>query len=370
MIRSTIFLLLLLSSSPVVFGQQKAPPLRLRMVPISHGLAYNAKNGDYKQTKIYELAKTYSVNLSRPSHPLIAHRLQDQRLFSVFYTTLDNALGDRPYVIQRVKKTETFVDLEGNPRTPHVKYLVEVFKTNAGAIKGLDQHYGGHALGRNQSREIVKELEIGYGEIPNFCEGKTWPFEQGKLYKLLQNYGGDESMYESVRFHKSIKWTIRASLDKDGNYQVSSPELKFDLPEKKPPKEIAVPWNNPDSRRVVLTAGKGCSGIRLGKSTGRDIQRAFGKPLEVVAVTPTSTNYSYTRGITIQVKNGNQMSSLFTRSSFAGRTAKGIRLGDKKTKVRKAYGKPKGKANEWQYRGIVFRFDASERVKSIFVFES
>ncbi len=117
-------------------------------------------------------------------------------------------------------------------------------------------------------------------------------------------------------------------------------------------------------------AGKGCTGVLLGKSNGHEIQQALGKPLEVVAVTNTDTNYSYSGGITIQVENGNKVSSLFTRPSFAGRTKKGIRLGDSKSKVRKAYGHPKGKPNEWQYKCIVFRFDYSERVKTIFVFPS
>ena len=87
-------------------------------------------------------------------------------------------------------------------------------------------------MGKNTKREILKELEVGYGEIPNLCEGKTWPFDAGKRYKEIQGYSTEESIYDSVRFERSIKWTIRVGLTDKGQYRVRVPELEIDLPKR------------------------------------------------------------------------------------------------------------------------------------------
>ena len=343
-------------------------PLHLQMIPLADGVAYNARNldDDITRTEIFRLASKRGVDLSQPDDPLLAHSFQDGYLFYVFYNRLQNAVGDRPYVIQRVKKIEKFYAADGEEVDRKTTYLVEVFKTRAGITKGMDQHFGSFSLRDHQQRDVIKQLEIGYGEVAGKCEGTNWPFKSNILYTAIQDYAPDGTIYDAVKFDRSVRWNINVRFDADGNYRIVLPEFKVDLPGTPPAKEVAQPWKDPKSRRIVLTAGRGCTGIQLNRSSGRDIQRALGKPLEI-ATFPGSKHYAYAGGLSVKVEN-RKITSLFTRPSFGGRTARGIRLGDPKTKVRKAYGNPKGKPDEWQYRGIVFRFDTRERVESIFIF--
>ena len=378
MVASRILLAFLLLGT-LAFAQQKPETLRsqtsaeyrVRLLPIAEGLRDGARNlpeQDPRKTEIYLTAAQYGVDLTKYRDKLVSHKCADGKLFSLYYTRLDNAFGDRPYVIQRLKMTKRSFDQKGKELPQETTYLVEAFKTKAGTIKGIDQHHGGYSLGNLGRREIVKELEIGYGEIPDICEGERWPFPAGHLYKKLLDYDEDPSMYEAVRFTNSVKYSLRVAFDDQDNYTIESPELEFKLPEQSPRKDRARVKKDPISRKLVLIAGKGGAGITFG-STGKDVQKRLGRHIEAVYESPTERLFSYHKDVTLKVKD-KQITAIYTQSSFTGKTKRGIRLGDKKSKVAKAYGKPsKIERYKWSYRGIVFRFDAFDRVRTISIYK-
>jgi|GEM_PF-3182063 len=363
----------------LAFGQQKpeslqrqTPQYRVRLLPIAEGLRDGARNlpqQDPRQTEIYLTAAEYGVDLTKSRDKLLSHQCADGKLFSLYYTSLENAFGDRPYVIQRLKMTKRSFDQNGKELASKTTYLVEAFKTKAGTIKGIDQHHGGYSLGSLGRREILKELEIGYGEIPQLCEGKRWPFPAGHLYKELLEYDEDSSIYDAVRFTNSVKYSLRVTFDDEDNYTIESPELAFNLPEQAPPKDLAQFKKEPSSRKLVLVAGQGGAGITFGKSMGKDVQKRLGRHIEAVHESPTARLFSYRKGLTLKVED-KQVTAIYTQPNFAGKTKRGIRLGDKKSKVAKAYGKPpKLERYKWSYRGIVFRYNAFDRVRTISIYK-
>ena len=131
-------------------------PPRLRLVHVVDCLRSQPKNRSLrrtKETKIYKLAKAAGVDLEDPSHPLAVVSYQDGRLFYVFYKIGEGAVGDRPYLIQRIKKTErTWATPDQAEPDVRTTYQVEVFKTFAGALKLSLIHISEPTRRRDSSR--------------------------------------------------------------------------------------------------------------------------------------------------------------------------------------------------------------------------
>jgi hypothetical protein len=145
---------LLLLAHAVLAGDVPA----LRLVHLDDGI-----RGDLEKSPIFKHARSAGVDLRRWREPLLVHCYRNGRLFYLFYKTTENALADRPYLIQRIRKTERAWPMPGAKPEVRVTYQVEVFKTFAGALKRADQHYGSFGLRDYARREIVKEYEIGFG---------------------------------------------------------------------------------------------------------------------------------------------------------------------------------------------------------------
>jgi hypothetical protein len=78
-------------------------------------------------------------------------------------------------------------------------------------------------------RVVIKELEVGTGEIPGTATGNAWPFEPTTLYHEVQGYSPDRSVYDSVVFDSSVSWRIEAEFTRDGQYQLTVPQLGVDV---------------------------------------------------------------------------------------------------------------------------------------------
>jgi len=135
--------------------------------------------------------------------------------------------GER-YLIQRAKRTTINHAFNGESTT-QVAYLVEALKTIEGRSKRPDQHFGSFSLQGYERREIIKEFDVGIGEIPGIAEGDEWPFEPGKLFYRIQSYGENADRFGQVTFRDSVHWTIRVSFDRHGNYELRCPELGIKL---------------------------------------------------------------------------------------------------------------------------------------------
>lgn len=207
---------------------QQPATFQLRLVPVQQGMAGDRRG---PEPEIVTKARKLGIDMANPSHPLLVHSFKDGRLFHAFYKTVEQAHGPQSYLIQRIRKTERFYATpnDPNPRT-QVTFLVEVFKLRDGALKKPDQHYGSYGLSQYHKREIVKEYEVGFGQIPNIAQGAAWPFERNVLYKSIQDYGPDRTLYDRVQFTQSKTWTLHVAFDKTGWYSVRSPEFGFDAP--------------------------------------------------------------------------------------------------------------------------------------------
>lgn len=363
---------LLLPFLLAVAGAEEPMPA-IRLVPLRDGFRAAAPDGNLARIGETDLAKTAlaaGVDLARPPHPIIAWGRKDDRLFYVFYKTTGNALGDRPYLIQRIKKIERAWKAPGAAPEENVTYQVEVFKTIGGELKRADEHFGSYALGDNYRREVVKEYEIGFGEVPGVCEGKAWPFDAGTLYRMLQEYQADEGLFPQVKFERTCKWTLAVSFGATGHFSVSSPELGFRAPEKLPDRNATLPPVDPASKGIVLLEGYGIKGIAVGKSSREDLVRVLGEPIEDAEVGLGHHNLSFPGGLTVNIDPKGTVNTIFTRAGFGGRTAKGATHGMYRDEIARLYGLPPKSAPDaehWRYLGVQFSFDGFDRVKRIVI---
>jgi hypothetical protein len=280
----------------------------------------------------------------------------------------EDALGDRPYVIQRIRRTERGWRRGATEPEVRVTYQVEVFKLRDGATKRPDQHHGSYSLQDQVRREIVKEYEIGFGEVPGLCEGTTWPFDPGRLFEYVYRYGDDPDVHDRVTFFASTRWTLTAALDAEGGWRVASPELGFDLPDRPPPADAEVAGADAD---LVLEASRGVDDLEVGRATADAIRERFGEPLHVAAPRGGKTNHHHADGLTFNIGADGRLNTIWTRSGFAGRTEEGIRHRDTRGRVIDRMGPPPGQdadAGSWRYDGVVFWFDDIHRVHKIVVF--
>lgn len=360
-----VAILVLASLSTVVRAED---PPDLRLVHLRDGLRGDSGRGGLKKSAVYKYAQAAGVDLAAWSEPLLVHSLKDGRLFYLFYKTTENAHGDRPYLIQRIRKTErTWPTRDAEPEV-RVTYQVEVFKTLAGSLKRADRHFGSFGLKTNARREIIKEYEIGFGEVPGVCEGKQWPYDPGILFHKIQPYGQERGAYDEVRFRTARRWTLRVGFDSRGTYSVASEELGFDAPEKLPAKTR--PKVAARSKALVLQRGQGVGAFLFGEGTPADLEKMLGKPLEVATVGRGHTNYSMPGGLTVNFDAKGKANTVITRTDFGGRTAAGVGLWGPRATVKSAYGQTDGQADDaryWRYPGIIFYFDGFNRVERIVI---
>ncbi len=365
---------LLLTAAAVADDTRKNPVPRLRMFHVRDGMrsvSPGRKLENLPKTSLYKTAKKAGVDLAGDVHPLLVQQYANGRLFYVFYKTVEGVIGDRPYIIQRIKKTVRDWTAGTEEPAEQVLYQVEVFKTFAGALKNADQHHGSFGLREHSRREIIKEYEIGFGEVPSVCEGTTWPFEDKKLFRMLQGYQADRAMYDEVRFSSKRKWTLRVEFDAEGEYRIASPELDFDAPKRLPGIEQSAFQPNPRSRDVVLIPGTGVAGLQVGESPEADVAKVLGEPLDVQAFASGNRNLATPKEITVNISPNGRVNTLITRTGFAGKTDKGVGIGSPRWEVLKAHGTPAKQMSDaptWRYPGLLFTFDGFDRVVRMVIF--
>ena len=344
-------------------------PLQLRLVPLLDGLLEDTK-GDLAaiaNTDVGKEAAKVGLDLAKPPNPFAVAGCKEGRLFYVFFKTTEEAFSDRAWMLQRIKKTErTWKTADAEPEEK-VTFQVEAFKTIGGSLKGADQHYGGYSLRGAHRREVVKEYEVGFAEVPGLAAGADWPFDRKRMFHMLQPYEGDSSLFDRVKFHASRRWTLTATLASDGSHRVHSPELGLDLPKKQPTSDLAKVPADPASKALVLIAGQGLAGIAVGKSKREEVDKVLGVLLEYV---PAGDNHnaSYRGGLTCNFDATGVLNTVFTRASFAGRTKDGLQLGMTRDEVQKKLGKKQADAAAtWTLPGLVVKFDATGVVQRLVV---
>jgi hypothetical protein len=150
--------------------------------------------------------------------------------FYALFDTFKDTESSRLYAIQRVRKTTRGYRSASDTRPlTSVEYLVEIFKLRDGEFKRADMHHGTYPMGGFYKREVLKELEIGIGEIPGTATGDAWPFDPATLYKLVQDYSVKREIYDSVHFDRSTSWMIDATFGSDGRHELQVPALQVDL---------------------------------------------------------------------------------------------------------------------------------------------
>jgi hypothetical protein len=356
---------------PAASADQDAA-LRLRLQPLLDGM--RGEVGDLASlpnTTIGKEAAKVGLDLTKPANPVVALQFRDGRLFYVFYKVTEEAFGDRPWMIQRIKKTERTWSTAGGRPEEKVTWQVEAFKTIGGALKSADQHFGGFGLGGAHRREIVKEYEIGFGEIAGRAEGVAWPFEMDRLYQMLQEYDEAPGVHDLVRFQSSRRWTLTVQLAADGEYRLVAPELGIDMPKKVPGIELAKSRPDEASKSIVLVAGAGPSGLTVGVSRRQEVDGLLGEPLEDVPAGPNGRNCSYRGALVCNFDKSGVLNTVFTRSTFAGKTKEGIALGMPRHAVKQKLGiaakdlEPEGA--QWATPGLLVAFDASGAVQRLVV---
>jgi hypothetical protein len=240
-VRAVVLAIAVISSFPGM-GQRLGPAFataeetptngatfNLRLVPIKQGISEDREARRVKQ------AAELGIDLEHPEHPLLVHSYRNGRLFYVFFKTVEQAEGAQAYLLQRIRKVERFYTSarDRNPKT-QVTYLVEAFKLRDVGLKKADEHYASYGLSNWYKRDVVKEYEIGFGEIENIATGDAWPFESRILYKAVQPYGPDRTLYDRVQFTQSKKWTLDVTFDRLGQYSVRSEEFRFNAPSEMP----------------------------------------------------------------------------------------------------------------------------------------
>jgi hypothetical protein len=332
------------------------PRIDLRLLSLEDGLPDNLE-----KSTVFKTARSAGVDLRQPSHPIIVASYRDGRLFHLFYKSTENALGDRPYLIQRLKRIlRSWKSADAEPEET-VEYKVEAFKTIAGALKRPDAHWGSYGLGEYRRREVIKEYEIGFGEIPGVCEGELWPYDKKTLFKMLQDWSRDPGLHDKVSFSRARMWRLEVSFDASGSYRVRSPELGFDIHARLPGEEATRPRPDQDSRGTVLLEVRGLEGVVL-------VVAALGEPLERVKSRSGNTNLSFRASLTVNLTPDGKVNTVFTRAGFAGRTAKGASHESTRAEIRKLYGDPKrGEPDSdfWLFDGVAFWFDGFDRVRRI-----
>ncbi len=373
--RGAIAMVVLSALAVASAGPEERPALTLRPITLAEGVRDVLNpGGDAKKLggrEDYRRAKALGLDLAAPQpDPVVGLVRTEARLYYVFYKTVEEAFGQRHYVIQRIKKTErTWVTADAAPEET-VTYQVEAFKLLGGQQKRADQHYGSYGIKGRYRREIVKEYEIGFGEVKGLCEGADWPFDRGILFKYLDDYGPERETFDAVRFERSVTWTLTVSLDAEGGYAVRAPELGIDLPAS--PTDVArtIPAPDAASRDLVLVRGVGLQGTADEDDLVAAYSARAGAVIDDVPAGKGNRNVAFAARIIANLKADGSLNSLRTRPGFAGRTAEGARVGDDRARILQLYGPPRRQyadADWWHYRDIGFWFDGRGKVGRMYV---
>ena len=366
--------------------------IELRLIPIVQGnrdSSFGEEPERFRQTPVYQAAQKSGVDIADPDDPLVICRFKNRRLFYLFYNLAMNVPGltdeaGEPYLIQRIKRTVTDFSPGGEPSVK-VDHSVEVMKTKGGRMKRTDQHFGSFGIYEFQKRRIVKEFEVGVGEIEGIAKPGAWPFDAKLLFKRIQPYQKESAAYEKCRFTNSKKWTLTVEFDALGNYAMTSPELGIELVHRLPEAftelettpRAAAKTEPAEAEKaglaekdIVLKQGQGVFDLAVGKSRLEDVTKKLGEPLRVKAPSPNAKNYEFANGLTFNITNGGTINTIFTQPRFHGTTSKGIGHGDSREKVNKAYGhKARAAGLTEAYDGILFWFDPDGRVTKIVVYQ-
>ncbi len=327
--------------------------------------------GTLTRRDVYKRALAAGLDLAKPRlDAVVGLRRTDDRLFYVFYKTVEEAFAGRRYLIQRIRRTErTWTTSDAEPEV-EVTFQTEVFKLLGGAQKRADQHHGSYGIRSLHRREIVKEYEIGFGQVPGLCEGDAWPFETSILFKYLEPYGESHAVYDAVQFDRSVHWSLTVALDAAGGYQVRVPELGIDLPDSATPLERTLPEPDEASQDLVLVRGAGLEGTEGAEDLVGAISERAGRILEDVPAGKRNRNVAFERRLIANLTVDGRLNTLRTRPGFAGRTLEGARVGDDRARILRLYGAPVRQyadAAWWHYGDIGFWFDGRGRVGRIYV---
>jgi hypothetical protein len=119
--------------------------------------------------------------------------------------------------------------------------------------------------------------------------------------------------------------------------------------------------------RITLTPGKGLNFLPLGVTEDR-VLRVAGIPIRV-STTGKNRYLYYDPGLVLMFRNSGALSVIYARDEFAGKTDKGILLGDDKQAVVQAYGEPVQQADDFQrFDGLRVEYDDKGKVKTLSVF--
>lgn len=349
-----------------------ADAIGIRLVPLADGLLDLAPRREptkHADSELGKLAAAVGVDLMQPDHPLVAAKFDGKRLFYVFFKTTENAFGDRAWLLQRIKKTERTWHEGASAPEEKVTWQVEAFKLMNGALKRPDQHHGSFALRGAKRREIVKEYQIGFGELPGVAAGEAWPFALERLFELIQPYQEAKGRFDDVQFTASRTWSLTVAFAADGAWRVASPEFDLDAPRQLPDRKRAEPAADVASSDVVLERGVGALGVRVGVTKAEDLERALGGVLEDVPVGSNSRALSFARSLSANVAADGVLNTLITRPGFAGRTKEGIRHGMTRADVGKLLLRPAtvDASPSWVGDGLVVDFDADGRVRRLVI---
>jgi len=357
---------LLLVLCPIV-PAQNATTFDLKIVPIKEGNweATQGEVADFEKLPMVQAARRLGIDPADPAHPLFQHICKNQRFFYLFYNNVEK-VPDGAYLIQRIKKTDSVIGKDGFTSYSE-SYQVEAMKSLGGRIKqGNDQHFGYFGLRNGATkRTITKVFEIGIGSIPGKAAPGFWPFPEASLFEMIQPYQPEPGLHGKVAFKEVLKWSLTLTFDHHGNYEFRVPELGLEATMRAPAVDAVPP---PAAAKVVLTAGQGLPGLRVGASTLADIQRVFGENAKVYAAGVRSANHEVP-GLALNVTQIGRLNTIFTRPGFAGKTAKGVRHGSTREEVLRTYGKPDGDtATYLAYdAGIHFHFNPDRRVERIVI---
>lgn len=345
----------------------------IHLVALKDGLVSAAPGRDLAKLHdegMGKIAKGLGIDLTEVDDPFVAFQYKAGRLFYVFYKNISGPAGDRPWAIQRIKRTEkNWRSLDEEPEVT-TTYMVEVFKLQYGKLKRPDQHYGKYSIREFAKREIIKECEIGFGEIGEALKGSAWPLPANKLYKQVLPYGTDRAMYNEVAFTRATTWRLDVTLDEEGNASVKVPELGLDLPDTIPDVDAARPWQNPDSKDLVLEPGEGVGTVRIG-GEGKDLTTAaWGAPRYVIRHSSGKRNLIFGNGLTVNTGANGAITTIIARMSFAGTVGEDVRIGCTRAHLLGALGTPSQtlRSGALKYPGVIYTFDALDRLRQAVVF--